>query len=418
MIRPAFSASQLRLAGIALLVLYVLAGAVYSCLTPATARYQDETEYLALAEHLVHGPGFSLDGTHLTSMRPPGYPFFLAPILAVGGGIVTIRIIHYFLVAATILLAARLSAPDRWPVLATVGLVVLYPVLFYTAGTLYAQTLAGFLLVAALAQLLTVRLRPLLALTGGATFGALILAVPTFALTFLVVLAAAWALKLLGARGVMAAALGATLVVGTWTARNFAVFHQFVPVASNSGSNFLLGNNGNTVPYGGVDNIDLGPYLREAQARHLDEASADRYFRDAALHWISHHPGRAARLYLEKTLNFFNVWNEYAPANGAEISPAKQIVMALSYFLLLGLLGWRLAGAGRFPLDAREKFLLILYLASAFTSAIFVTRIRYRLPYDYLLIAVIAGYLARRWQLLGSDASARDKLATKSTSAG
>jgi len=31
--------------------------------------------------------------------------------------------------------------------------------------------------------------------------------------------------------------------------------------------------------------------------------------------------------------------------------------------------------------------------------AIFVTRIRYRLPYDYLIIAIVAMHLSRRLQL-------------------
>ena len=64
--------------------------------------------------------------------------------------------------------------------------------------------------------------------------------------------------------------------------------------------------------------------------------------------------------------------------------------------LLLALLAWRLCEAVRFPLSTTEKLFLAIYILSAFTQAIFFTRIRLRLPYDYLIIAVIAMHLSRR----------------------
>ena len=73
--------------------------------------------------------------------------------------------------------------------------------------------------------------------------------------------------------------------------------------------------------------------------------------------------------------------------------------MGVSYIVLLALLVWRLAELKRFPLLPREKLFLIVYVLTAFTMAIFVTRIRYRLPYDYLIIAIVAMHLSRRLQL-------------------
>jgi hypothetical protein len=232
----------------------------------------------------------------------------------------------------------------------------------------------------------------------GLTWGALFLTVPTFVLTFLVVLATAWALGLLRRRSGLIMILGAVIVVGAWTLRNEAEFHQFVPFASNSGENFLVGNSENTVPYGGSGNVDRTHYRQEARALGLDEFQQDRFYRQAALRWIADHPSRAFVLYLEKALNFFNGWNEYAPENQAEVSVWKQAIMAATYALLLALLVWRLVEFRRFPPEAWEKLFLITYVLSAFTLAIFFTRIRHRLPYDYLIIAVIAAHLSRRLQ--------------------
>jgi hypothetical protein len=395
---PSTSRLSLRMVGIVLLGLYFLAGVVYSFVLPAQARFPDEKEYLQLSQHLLQGPGYSMDGVHLTASRPPGYAFFMSAIEAVGGGIVSIRVVQYLLLTATILLTFRLcqESTRSAELPAVVFLVIIYPVLFYTGATLYPQTLAAFLFAVALTQLLAPAKGFFANLATGLTFGVLILVVPTFLFTLGVVLALSGMLKLLRWRDVGPIVLGAFVLVGAWTARNAVQFHQFVPVASNSGANFLIGNCENTVPYGGSGNIDRTQYWEKARALGLDEFQQDHFYRQAALTWIEEHPVRAVVLYLEKAANFFNVYNEYAPENKAEVSIWKQAVMAVSYGILLALLAWRLVEIKRFPLTAREKLLLLTYALSALTSAIFFTRIRLRLPYDYLLIAVIAMFLVRR----------------------
>lgn len=387
-----------RTAGTLLLTLVLLAGAIYSFALPAQVRFPDEGEYLQLSGHLVHGPGYSMDGVHLTASRPPGYPFFLAAIEAVGGGMPVMRLAQFLFFGATLLLVARFSSESsRGPnLLIVTGVVMLYPVLFYTSATLYPQTLAAFFFMLALTLLLVTPRGSVLNLFTGLAFGALLLIVPTFALTMIVVLAVAWVLKMIRWHDSVPILVGAALLVSVWTARNFVVFHQIVPFASNSGANLLIGNCENTIPYGGSGNVDRTHYEQEARALGLDEFQEDRYYQKAAITWIKANPGRALVLYLEKTANYFNVYNEYARGTSSEISPWKQLVMAVSYILLLALLAWRLAERKRFPLTPREKLFLIIYVASAFTMAIFVTRIRYRLPYDYLIIAVIAMHLSRR----------------------
>jgi hypothetical protein len=401
----ASSGPTLRRAGIVLLVLYVAAGVIYSFLLPAVGRFSDEREYLLLTDHLLHGPGFSMDGTHLTAIRSPGYPFFMEAIEAVGGGVVAMRIAQFLLTAAIVLLLARLFPEKDRPaaLLVTTGLVLLYPLFFYTSATLYPQTLSAFLFVLAL----TLLLRPArgwpINLAIGATFGFLILVVPTFLFTLVVALAVAWALKLLRwHEGLLILAM-AGFLVSLWTVRNYVDFHEFIPVASNSGANFLIGNCENTIPTGGSGNVDRTHYREEAVALGLNEFQEDHYYRQAALTWIEKNPGRAFVLYLEKTANFFNVYNEYAPENKGEVTPWKQAVLGLCYGLLLALLAWRLIKIKRFPLTTTEKLFLAIYVLSAFTSAIFFTRIRLRLPYDNLIVAVIAMYLCRRFGPRGEE---------------
>ncbi len=88
---------KLQRIGLVLLVLYLLAGVIYSAVLPAVARFSDEDEYLKLSYNLVHGPGYSMDGVNLTACRPPGYAFFLAGIRALGGGFLSFRVAQFLL---------------------------------------------------------------------------------------------------------------------------------------------------------------------------------------------------------------------------------------------------------------------------------------------------------------------------------
>src|SRR5712671_1568620 len=85
-------AGILHLAGILLLFFYVAAGAIYSFSLSPEPRFRDESDYLVLSDNLLHGHGYSWDSVNLTAGRPPGYPFFLAAIRALGGGIIGFRL--------------------------------------------------------------------------------------------------------------------------------------------------------------------------------------------------------------------------------------------------------------------------------------------------------------------------------------
>ena len=152
---------------------------------------------------------------------------------------------------ATIILASRLVSETKLFAgrLIVTGLVICYPVLFYTSGTLYAQTLSEFLFVLAAALTLVAPRSPGVNVATGLTFGALILVVPSFLLTLFVTLGTALALKIVRPRDACIVILFAALLTGVWVARNAVYLHHFVPVASNSGVNFLVGNHENAVAY-------------------------------------------------------------------------------------------------------------------------------------------------------------------------
>jgi hypothetical protein len=61
--------------------------------------------------------------------------------------------------------------------------------------------------------------------------------------------------------------------------------------------------------------------------------------------------------------------------------------MFVTYYPLLLCLVLRLLSAFKVPLSRTEKLLVAIYLISALFHALFLPRIRFRLPYDAVLIA-------------------------------
>jgi 4-amino-4-deoxy-L-arabinose transferase-like glycosyltransferase len=138
-----------RMPFIAALIL-LLGGAVYCAYLGTTLRFlPDESDYLTLARNLVSQRAFTLDGATPTAFRPPGYPLVLAAGMLIGLDVAELRWLNFVLLAGSLLLLASLvrrMAASAWAACIACGLFACYPVLIYTAGTFYPQTLAGFLL--------------------------------------------------------------------------------------------------------------------------------------------------------------------------------------------------------------------------------------------------------------------------------
>ena len=276
----------------------------------------------------------------------------------------------------------------------TVLLLLAYPVLFFIGSTLYAQTFGALLFL--LGLLLIGGPEPRSAwsyLVVGLLYGWLVLAIPMFLPSVLVV--AAWRLWPLSRPkvvrvGVLLAMVG--LVLGLWIARNYAHTGRFILVASYAAQTFLIGNSAMASASGG-GNTDMTAF--DSVASGLSETGRQQYYRQEALRWLTGHPFQALRLYVSKVLYWFSPINRLVQAN--EQTAGRNLIMILTYCPLLLLFVVRLLRFRRYPLQAWEVLVYLLYLQSALCYAVFFPRIRYRLPYDYLLIGVVAGYIWTGW---------------------
>ncbi len=375
-----------------LVALLLILGSAYAVYLGDTIRfYPDECDYIDLAHNLVARGMYTLDGTEPTASRPPGYPVYLAAVAFLGGKVVHFRLLNFLALAVVVCCVYKILKEQSTPLAASLGalLVIGYPLAFFTAGTLYPQTLAAALFLVTLYFFTRRAMKSLDYYISGLFLGCLILTIPAFA--FVLVVFAVWLLLVPPRRslkGWVKVLIPVLLLLGCWTVRNYLVFDSFVFVSTNAGKMLLVGNSEYTTSNAGLA-VDTTRY--KAEAKSFGEIEADHYYRTKAIEFILAHKAQTIRLYFLKLLNYFNYRNDLKTKG--VMSNAIELVLMLTYGPLLLLLILRLVLSKLYKLSKFEILLVSLYLSNAFVSAIFVTRIRYRLPFDFLLILLAAMFL-------------------------
>jgi hypothetical protein len=105
--------------------------------------------------------------------------------------------------------------------------------------------------------------------------------------------------------------------------------------------------------------------------------------------WIEANPGKAAALYAAKLLHYFSSNDRLATAG--EGSALRTVVATVAYLPLLLTLMIRPFVKARYPWKPVELLIFALYLSNALLAAVFFTRVRLRLPADFMLLPVLGG---------------------------
>jgi hypothetical protein len=216
----------------------------------------------------------------------------------------------------------------------------------------------------------------------GLIFATLILAVPLYIANFLVYLAFGLFNQRRRIQLVVPIMIVSVALFG-WRLRNEREVGSPILVSSNGGLNLLLGNSPASGANTGTD-VDLNAIAPEA--RSLSQIDQDAVYKRHATLWIKQHPGRAAVLYAEKLLNWFNFHNKLMTSGQG--SRIKDLAIAFTFYPLLLCACLRIR---RRTLRITEWYLVASYLCAAGAYAVFFTRIRFRLPFDDLLIVLASG---------------------------
>jgi len=211
----------------------------------------DAFYFSRIAENLIEGNGYV--STAARAYQPPGYPAFLALIYSLVGvrfdlARVVLAVVGALQCVASTVWASRLGS-RRIGYLAGIVMAI-YPPFVRFPQTLFSETLYLAILAVSMLALIRARSRPEILpwISAGILFG---LAALTREMTL--VMPAVVALWLWFAKRSMSGqqcvirwlvfTTAMTLTIAPWTLRNYVVLGGFVPISTNAGINFYIGNN-------------------------------------------------------------------------------------------------------------------------------------------------------------------------------
>ena len=390
------------LAGVAARVAYVL-------LSRHVRPAGDSDFFFVMGQLLAAGHGFEnavvyhLSGDLVpTALHPPVFPLLLGAIAKIGvHGYVGQRVVLGCLlgagtITAVALLARRIGGPPAGLLAAAIA--ALDPMLVGADAALMSEALFGLLVVCSMLVAYAMLERP--TLRRAALLGALVGAATLTrgeGILLLALLAVPLAVRRSGTgAGRRRAQLAVTclvclVVIAPWGARNWHVFHHFVPISNNDGT-LLAGANCGVTYHGPA----LGAWRLACIPRRGDpnEAEAARVYRDAGTTYAVDHLGRlpvvlAARA--GRSLGVYGITWEVRHSEGR--LPAVTAAGLVTFLLLLPLAFAAVRGLRR-----RGEPLFILAAPAIVTAAVTLLGYgapRFRHPLD-LVVAALAGVAVHR----------------------
>jgi hypothetical protein len=188
--------------------------------------------------------------------------------------------------------------------------------------------------------------------------------------------------ELLGTRAALGFVVVFLVVLSPWTARNYAVFHRFIPVGVNAGIVLFYGN---------YDGPKPDPEI-EAMTEGMDEVGRDRFLMNLGIQRIREDPFGFVKRCIRKLPRFWlNIGFDEPPSRAS-------IAFALGNGVILALALWGILGSGLINHRAAAPVYLLLLYFTALHAAL-VARGRYSLPVmPYVLCFAAAGLadIARR----------------------
>ncbi len=346
----------------------------------------DACQYDRCALSIISGTGFPPDLIN----RAPLYPLFLSFVyLIFGHNFLAVRIIQSILGAIiclfVYLIGKRIFKNEKAAILGAAAAIIC-PSLIASNSYILTETLGTFLLTISVILLMKAwkdkKIKNWIA--GGIFLGLSTLCRPVtlfFPFFLLLALLLFFKKRLQNLIFVLIFSLGMAVIILPWTARNYLVFRQFIPITTSGSLNFWAGS---YLPWNGDWNYK-DPSDAENLVKGLSPRDAEKkYFREAIKN-IKRNPGGYLLLCVKKLRRF---WLQIP--GGKRILEGKNLQKALIFTFYYTLLLFFLFGIFFSFIEKERRIFIplvaILYLT--FVHMFLMTVARYRIPIMPLVLAI------------------------------
>ena len=186
------------------------------------------------------------------------------------------------------------------------------------------------------------------------------------------------------------------IILVPWTIRNYSVHHHIIPVTTQFGINFWIGNNPNATgtDYYKVHSVEEENFvlMKQTFPRKIknelgrkSEIERSKFFLSQGIKFTKQNPTKFLKLLLKKC--FYYWW--FAPS---EINASRDVIkyktMLIIFYvpvLILGLLGILMSLSRKFIKNTLLIILIIFFISSIYIIT-HVGLIRYRIPLETYLI--------------------------------
>lgn len=383
-------------------------------------RAPRDWEYGDIARNVIAGKGFSRISDpggvmEPTSSHAPLYIFFLAFFYRMGTGsgtFIFIQLLQIALSTATAFILYRLTRLvfDHKSALGALFIASFYPPLVYYSVKIVPTTLFVFLLLLGLWLIIGIRKRAWLrVISGGCVLGLTFLCNAAALVMYPVLIL--WSL-LMGRdrfREIGIAIITSCVLILPYTIRNYRVHRALVPITTQFGINFWIGNNPRATgtDYYRVQSVEQDNFvlmtqtlsrLTKEQLNSMEEMERSRFFFREGMRFIRAHPHQACSLLLKK---MFYYW--WFPPLSINASPDANRYRTITILVYLPLALAALIGIGFALHDRRTDLTLLLLFTAAAYSTVFISThvglLRYRLPVESILIVFAGITLARAFSI-------------------
>ena len=372
--------------------------------------YDDPWFFLHTAQSITDGGGYH--EVNLLAYRPPLYAYFIAGVFSLfGRNIDAIRLVQTLLAGAMCM--AIFLIGSRFVSLSVGALAsffcAVYPLMIHYSVQIWAEQLFTFLIVlATLTFLLSLKKSSFMwrGLTGillgfsSLTREAGLSVLIGFLIWFIVTDRNVWT----SLKRWWFMALFALIVIAPWTIRNYRIFGSFVPVSTNGGINFYMGNNPEAT---GTFRWAVPPGARwnEASPHGFYELQASQQGYRCGWQFIREHPGRFALLIAKRVFYLLKppVWTiDFGESMAETALKLVWLVMYIPLFLLALIIGpFFIRSAPKLlPLFFILLFMLVLPYLVTFAATRFCVPLT---PFMALVAAVVVDATLLRKKFGGSS---------------